>query len=94
MPTTEKIAQWEWTVAPEDDQGAMPCHSLIAGAGGVLCRWWGTDEPPAARLIEAAPDMLAALKFCRSVMVANGIVELSEQMAIEKIDAAIAKAGA
>jgi len=39
----------------------------------------------------AAPALLVALEFCRSVLAANPI-EMSERMAIEKADAAIASA--
>lgn len=47
-----------------------------------------------ANLFAAAPELLEALKFCRSVMVANGIWELSEQIAYDKAAAAINKAEA
>ena len=45
-----------------------------------------------AHLIAASPDLLAACKFALSVMRANGIIELSEHMAEEKLAAAIKKA--
>lgn len=43
-------------------------------------------------LYASAPKMLEALKFCRSVMVSNGIFERSEQLALEMADEAIARA--
>jgi hypothetical protein len=45
-----------------------------------------------AQLIAAAPELLEALKFCKSVIEANGMWELSEQMAVNHAVAAIAKA--
>lgn len=42
-----------------------------------------------ARLIAAAPSLYDAAKFARSVLTANPM-ELSERMAIEKLDAALA----
>ena len=44
-----------------------------------------------ARLIAAAPEMLDALKFSRSVHVTQGIFDLRERMAVEKINAVLAK---
>jgi len=40
----------------------------------------------------AAPEMLKALKFSLSVYEAQGQFDLSERMAVNKIEAAIAKA--
>lgn len=51
-------------------------------------------NPEDACLIAAVPDLLEAARFARSVILANGAIvsELSEQIAVEKLDAAIAKA--
>ena len=45
-------------------------------------------------IIAAAPDLLEAARFARSVILANGAIvsELSERIAVEKLDVAIAKA--
>lgn len=57
----------------------------------------GLDEPTLypeeanARLIAAAPSLHEAARFARSVLAANPM-ELSERMAIEKLDAALALA--
>lgn len=59
-----------------------------------LIRHGVTDEARQlanARLIAAAPDGLSAAKFALSVLQANP-VEMSERMAIEKLEAFIAKA--
>lgn len=45
-----------------------------------------------ARLIAAAPTLLEALTFCRSVIKSQGMYELSEQMAFDKANAAITQA--
>lgn len=44
------------------------------------------------KLIAAAPDMLEALKFAKSVLLAGGCYERSEQLAVENIESAIKKA--
>lgn len=43
-------------------------------------------------LIAAAPDLLAAAKFAASVLLANGLIELSEDTAHYKLEKAIEKA--
>jgi sensor domain CHASE-containing protein len=48
-------------------------------------------EESLAKLMTAAPDLLAACQFARSVLAANPM-EMSERIAIEKLDAAIALA--
>lgn len=41
---------WEHTANP----GEVPCHSRLVG--GVLCRWWGSEEPEGVQSIDAAAD--------------------------------------
>ncbi len=94
--------KWEidWYVCTDDDSGKelwrvpkaigplAPDHDHwaswhIAGSGE------GNDADMQEWLLAAAaPKLLEALKFCRSVLVANP-VEMSERMAIEKADQAI-----
>jgi hypothetical protein len=45
-----------------------------------------------ALLATAAPELLEALQFCKSVIKSQGMFDRSEQMAFEKADAAIKKA--
>lgn len=45
-----------------------------------------------AKLIAAAPELLEALFFCKSVIESNGIFERSEYLAVEKAIEAICKA--
>ena len=45
-----------------------------------------------ANLIAAAPELLEALAFCRSVIRSQGMFDASERMAVEKADAALARA--
>jgi len=52
----------------------------------------GEEQEANARLIAAAPDLLEACKAALSVIKANFPTEQSEFMALEKLDAAIAKA--
>ena len=49
-------------------------------------------SPTFAKIIAAAPDLLEALIFCRSVLESQGLFDRSEQIAFEKATAAIAKA--
>lgn len=44
-----------------------------------------------AKLISAAPDLLEALQFCKSVIESNGLFDMSERMAFEKATNAINK---
>ncbi len=64
---------------------------LLYGANERVIAVDGMKGEANARLIAAAPDLLAALRFCKSVLEANP-VEMSERMAIAKADEAIAKA--
>lgn len=45
-----------------------------------------------ANLIAAAPEMLEALIFCKSVIEQSGMFELSERLAFEQAEKAIKKA--
>ncbi len=55
--------------------------------------WWRIIDHPDARLIEAAPDLLGALRTLRASVVANnGMHDGSGRTVAEFIDAAIAKA--
>lgn len=45
-----------------------------------------------AQLISAAPELLKALKFCKSVIVSAGVFDRSEEIAIEMAEIAINKA--
>lgn len=45
-----------------------------------------------AKLITAAPDLLQALIFCRSVIESQGLFDLSERLAFKTANEAIAKA--
>lgn len=47
---------------------------------------------PNAKLIAAAPDLLEALSFCKSVIESQGMFDTSERMAFDKAQAAIEKA--
>lgn len=56
---------------------------------------WGPDQPTEttpSNKKKLIAQLLAAAKFARSVMVSNGIFELSERLAVEKLEAAIAAA--
>ncbi|HEX4311919.1 MAG TPA: hypothetical protein VHZ25_17950 [Acidobacteriaceae bacterium] len=53
---------------------------------------WSEQEITNIRLMAAAKKLLEAVKFCRSVINANGPFEMSEKLAITVADAAIALA--
>jgi hypothetical protein len=49
-------------------------------------------SPEQMRLISAAPDLLEAAEFALSVIKAQGLYDVSERMAADKLERAIAKA--
>jgi len=51
-----------------------------------------SQEAYARFIVEANPEVLRALRFCVSVMKEQGIIDLSEKMAVEMAEKAIAKA--
>lgn len=51
-----------------------------------------TDRAKRIKLIKAAPVLLEALSFCKSVIEKQGMFDLSERMAFDKADAAIKQA--
>lgn len=50
------------------------------------------QEDANAHLLAASPLLLAACKFAHSVITTNGVFEMSERLAIERLEAAIALA--
>lgn len=50
------------------------------------------EDEKHADMIAAAPELLAALKFCLSVIEDQGVFDASEKIAVKKALAAIAKA--
>lgn len=78
--------------------------NLVNHAGEYVCLV-GREQPKASetervranaafllRAVNSHEVLLAAAQFARSVIDRNGVFETSERMAIEKLDAAIAKA--
>jgi hypothetical protein len=80
---------WVWERVLQDS--AVTEHTLKGPT--VLCRFWFDNPPDAdARLIAAAPELLAALKV---MVLTRGIrehLEATDPMALEQARAAIAKA--
>lgn len=73
--------------------------SCLHWEGDIECKeWYGgyviaeTVAPENKSLIIAAPDLLAAAEFALSVIRAQGLYDMSERMAADKLEAAIAKA--
>jgi hypothetical protein len=62
----------------------------VAAYGGNLVA--ETVAPCNAPLIAAAPELYEAARFAASVIRAQGLFDRSERMAVEKLEAAIAKA--
>lgn len=87
---TEEIDRFHGgeTIRPGDGRTASPV--------AVICdfnRYDRDDERRAnAQLIAAAPEVLEALKFSVSVHKSHGLYDLSERMAVQKAETAIAKA--
>ena len=61
-------------------------------SGDHDCRLAEAFSVEAAHLMTAAPDLLEALCFAASVIKSQGLYDLSERMAVEQAEAAIAKA--
>lgn len=88
-----------WTVAPRLTASENHKGYRIAGGGDgfYIADVYPMDEDGAegganASLIAAAPELLAALEFCHSVIREGGLWDMSERMAVDKANAAIAKA--
>ena len=79
-----------WTV----EHDYMPF--VINGGGSIVASVTGTaairpEAPANARLMAAAPELLAALKLAREAVVIYGNVKTDERL-VPTLDAAIAKA--
>jgi len=92
-------APWKWIVEFEDS-AKMP--SLVDANGKEICNFGDSEQyyplegtPPNdenSKLIEAAPELLEALKECIFILEQNSYFLLREVNAIEKAKLAIAKA--
>lgn len=85
-----KYTPGPWYIRPcaggyliEGSEGAS--QRVVRGSGGVKL---ASD----AELITASPDLLRACEFALSVIEAQGMFDMSERMAAERLEAAIAKA--
>jgi hypothetical protein len=98
-----KYTKGEWATSPLDNTKVWACDS----DGRKVCVAWSTNEAQNnrfypnktqeemesnAKLIAAAPDLLEALMFAKSVIKKNGIFDVSDRMAFEKALKAIKKA--
>lgn len=72
-----------FTVVTDDTRGRIICD---------FDRHNRVNNEDNATLIAAAPELLEAVRFALSVLLANYPVEASEFLAIKKLDAAIASA--
>jgi hypothetical protein len=82
----------------EDMDGELFPHVRVNGKEGDIRGYIVINESPEetmegaqrlALLFAASPQLLEACKFAKSVMIQNGIVELSEKMALQKLTDAI-----
>lgn len=101
MSTESKLqfTHGDWVIKGEIDNGeelSIVVKDPATGLDYVLLRlippssWESREETIAnLRLIVAAPTLLKALGFCRSVIKANGPLELSERLAVRDADKAI-----
>lgn len=69
QPNILKTVSSEWEHSSAD--GEVSCHSKMLE--GVLCRWWGSDEPLGVALIDKAHAILTRLER------AERVVELLEE---------------
>lgn len=85
MPNTHEVKNWEagsnGTLLDENGQSI----ALFTHHAGLTEVQRNTNLLLAA----ASPKMLEALRFCRSVLHVNGLVERSEKIAFDKIQEAI-----
>lgn len=77
---------WQGAYNITSDLSVWPTRANRDGEKRIAC-WIRTAAN--ARLIAAAPALYDAARFARSVLAANPM-EMSEQMALEKLDAALA----
>lgn len=71
----------------------ISCHlSHILQSGDVVGNSLSIENAANAKLIAAAPDLLEALVFCKSVIESSGMFDRSEQLAFDKAKQAIEKA--
>lgn len=64
--------------------------SIIFYGGELICE--SIENENDARLIAAAPELLAACEFALSVQLHAGLYDVSDKLNAEKLQAAIAKA--
>lgn len=89
-PEPWRVIGEELRYTDENDLYAViqtPCAAIDVIAPGVM----EAEHMANARLMAAAPALCKAARFARSVLAANPM-EMSERMAIEKLDAALALA--
>lgn len=98
MKTKHTTGKWQVTTTPSFNQRHIRtiCDEDMHPLADIRYKLHATQEENLAnaKLIAAAPDLLEAVMFCRSVLESNGIFELSEKLAVEKAQAAIKKATA
>jgi hypothetical protein len=46
----------------DTSENGAKCHSIVIG--GILCRWWGDEEPPGVSLLNAAASATQACPKC------------------------------
>lgn len=66
----------EWQL--EEGPGQVPCWSTVIG--GVLCRWWGTEEPPGHKELADLSGLRSRLAACEvALVVAREMDDFMEQ---------------
>lgn len=94
MKTKHTKGEWYVSTSRKEFDGITAIYAedrmLIAEIN--VARRRDEENEANAKLMAAAPEMLEALIFARSVMISNGIFEASERLALEKIDKAIKNA--
>ena len=77
------------TRAATADEAAQDVSEIAAYGGYIIAE---SIAPRNRLLIAAAPDLLEAAEFALSVIKHNGIFELSERMAVDRLETAISAA--
>ncbi|HEX9565606.1 MAG TPA: hypothetical protein VF981_16625 [Gemmatimonadaceae bacterium] len=84
--TTTTPGPLEWKhehtdpLSPSSD--FVPVHSAVIG--GVLCRWWGEDEPEGVKTLNQIPTYDRLLTDCEAALLAiqNDRTSMAWQLAI------------
>lgn len=97
MPELLKITPGSWLVNSSAVKANWPMDPVVVCEVARLSFVDGKKAPHEQQIanlhaLASTPELYKALAFCKSVIEANGVFELSEKMAIKAADKALALA--